>query len=53
MSTSGYVDTNRLSMYYEEAGQGRPLVLLHGAFSGTQSSFGAYKIGVEQADFLG
>ncbi|HEX6348212.1 MAG TPA: alpha/beta hydrolase [Candidatus Dormibacteraeota bacterium] len=42
MSTSGYVDTNGLSMYYEEAGQGRPLVLLHGAFSGSQSSFGAY-----------
>ena len=39
---TGYLDVNGLSMYYQEAGAGRPLVLLHGAFSGTQSSFGKY-----------
>jgi pimeloyl-ACP methyl ester carboxylesterase len=29
---SGYAQINGLSMYYEVHGQGRPLVLLHGAF---------------------
>src|SRR5437763_13883630 len=40
---TGYIDTNGLRMYYQEAGEGRPLVLLHGAFSGAQSSFGDYQ----------
>jgi pimeloyl-ACP methyl ester carboxylesterase len=40
---TGYIDTNGLRMYYQEAGEGRPLVLLHGAFSGAQSSFGNYQ----------
>jgi pimeloyl-ACP methyl ester carboxylesterase len=29
---SGYVDVNGLHMYYEVHGQGKPLVLLHGAY---------------------
>lgn len=32
MSTSGYAPVNGLQMYYEIHGQGRPLVVLHGAF---------------------
>src|SRR6266571_351890 len=39
---TGYLDTNGLQLYYQEEGAGRPLILLHGAFSGTQSSFGKY-----------
>ena len=39
----GYIDTNGLRMYYQEEGEGRPLILLHGAFSGAQSSFGKYQ----------
>ena len=39
---SGHVKTNGLAMYHEIHGEGRPLVLLHGALSATQSSFGAY-----------
>jgi len=39
---SGHIDTNGVRMYYQEGGSGQPLVLLHGAFSGTQSSFGRY-----------
>ena len=37
-----YVPVNGLNMYYEEFGNGpgRPLVLLHGAFSATGTSFG-------------
>lgn len=38
--TSGYVTVNELEMYYEIHGQGQPLVLLHGAFSGIGTSFG-------------
>jgi pimeloyl-ACP methyl ester carboxylesterase len=34
-----YVSVNGLSMYYEIHGSGRPLVLLHGAFSAIGSSF--------------
>lgn len=34
METSGYVPVNGLEMYYEIHGDGEPLVLLHGAFSG-------------------
>ena len=37
---SGYVPVNELSMYYEIHGEGQPLVLLHGAFSGIGTSFG-------------
>jgi pimeloyl-ACP methyl ester carboxylesterase len=37
---SGYVPVNELNMYYEIHGEGQPLVLLHGAFSGIGTSFG-------------
>jgi pimeloyl-ACP methyl ester carboxylesterase len=36
----GYVSVNGLNMYYELHGAGRPLVLLHGAFSAIGTSFG-------------
>ncbi len=43
-ATTGYVAVNGLEMYYEihgeDKGGSRPLVLLHGAFSATDSSFG-------------
>jgi pimeloyl-ACP methyl ester carboxylesterase len=32
MTTNGYAPVNGLSMYYEIHGEGRPLVVLHGAF---------------------
>ena len=35
-----YVSVNGLDMYYEIHGEGRPLVLLHGAFSAIGTSFG-------------
>ena len=35
-----YADVNGLRMYYEIHGDGPPLVLLHGALSGIESSFG-------------
>ncbi len=35
-----YADVNGLGMYYECHGDGSPLVLLHGALSGIDSSFG-------------
>lgn len=38
---SGYLPVNGLEMYYEIHGEGRPLVLLHGAFSAIGTSFGA------------
>lgn len=39
--TTGYVEVNGLSMYYESHGSGGvPLVLLHGAFSSIHNSFG-------------
>lgn len=38
---SGYLPINDLEMYYEVHGEGRPLVLLHGAFSAIGTSFGA------------
>ena len=38
---SGYAPVNGLAMYYEVHGAGRPLVLLHGAFSAIPTSFGA------------
>ena len=37
---SGYISINTLNMYYEIHGEGQPLVLLHGAFSGIGTSFG-------------
>ena len=40
MSTQGYASVNGLQMYYEIHGEGQPLVLLHGAFSGIGTSFG-------------
>jgi pimeloyl-ACP methyl ester carboxylesterase len=40
--SSGYADVSGLRLYYEIHGEGRPLVLLHGALSGIRSSFGAY-----------
>ncbi len=39
---SGYVTVNGLEMYYEIHGEGQPLVLLHGAFSGIGTSFGKF-----------
>lgn len=38
---TGYAPVNGLEMYYEIHGEGQPLVLLHGAFSGIGTSFGA------------
>ncbi len=35
-----YASVNGLNMYYEIHGTGNPLVLLHGAFSGIDTSFG-------------
>lgn len=32
MAESGYAPANGLEMYYEIHGEGRPLVLLHGAY---------------------
>ena len=40
-TTTGTVPVNGLEMYYETYGEGQPLVLLHGAFSAIDSSFGA------------
>lgn len=40
-TASHAVDVNGLHMYYEEAGAGRPLVLLHGGGSTVQTTFGA------------
>ena len=37
---SGTMAVNGLEMYYEIHGEGRPLVMLHGAFSAIGSSFG-------------
>ncbi|HWE24256.1 MAG TPA: alpha/beta hydrolase, partial [Myxococcales bacterium] len=37
---ASYASLNGLRMYYEEHGQGRPLVLLHGGGSTVQTSFG-------------
>ena len=37
---TGYVSVNGLDMYYEIHGTGHPLVLLHGAFSAIDTSFG-------------
>jgi hypothetical protein len=37
---TGYAPVNGLEMYYEVHGTGRPLVLLHGAMSTIETSFG-------------
>jgi pimeloyl-ACP methyl ester carboxylesterase len=37
---TGYVAANGLETYYEVRGAGRPLVLLHGAFSNLETDFG-------------
>lgn len=39
-SVGKYAEVNGLKMYYEVHGEGQPIVLIHGAFSGIQSSFG-------------
>ncbi len=39
-SSSGYASVNGLKMYYEIHGKGTPLVLIHGAGSTIQTSFG-------------
>jgi pimeloyl-ACP methyl ester carboxylesterase len=36
---AGYASVNGLEMYYEIHGAGRPLVVLHGAFSAIGTSF--------------
>jgi pimeloyl-ACP methyl ester carboxylesterase len=41
MDRSAYASVNGLRMYYEEHGEGPPLVLLHGGGSTVQTSFGA------------
>ncbi|MGW5053602.1 alpha/beta fold hydrolase [Actinokineospora sp. NPDC004072] len=38
---NGYAPVNGLQMYYEIHGSGDPVVLLHGALSGIETSFGA------------
>jgi pimeloyl-ACP methyl ester carboxylesterase len=38
---TGYASVNGLEMYYEIHGSGQPLLLLHGALSATETSFGA------------
>jgi hypothetical protein len=37
---SGYAPVNGLKMYYEVYGEGKPLVLLHGAFNTIPMAFG-------------
>jgi pimeloyl-ACP methyl ester carboxylesterase len=50
LAQTGYVDVNGLHMYYETHGQGgTPLVLLHGAFSATGTSFGGLLPGLAAA----
>lgn len=44
-----YVAVNGLNMYYETQGSGRPLVLLHGAFSATGTSFGKLMPGLAKS----
>lgn len=39
-NTGRYAPVNGLQMYYEIHGEGKPLVLIHGAFSAIGSSFG-------------
>ena len=37
---SGYSEVNKLKMYYEIYGEGKPLVLIHGGGSTIQTTFG-------------
>jgi pimeloyl-ACP methyl ester carboxylesterase len=46
---SGYIPVNGHQMYYEIHGTGQPLVLLHGAFSGIGTSFGALLPGLAKS----
>jgi pimeloyl-ACP methyl ester carboxylesterase len=39
--SSGYVDVGRVELYHERHGQGRPIVLLHGAMGTIESCFSA------------
>ena len=48
-NTQGYTSVNGLNMYYEIHGEGQPLVLLHGAFSGIGTSFGRVLPGLAKA----
>jgi hypothetical protein len=41
-SNSGYAPVNGIKVYYEVYGEGRPLVLLHGAFYTIDMNWGAY-----------
>ena len=41
-TTGNYAPVNGLKMYYEIHGEGKPLVMIHGAFSAIESSFGKY-----------
>ncbi|RPI24888.1 MAG: alpha/beta hydrolase [Chloroflexota bacterium] len=45
---TGYAPVNGLQMYYEIHGTGQPLVLIHGAFSGIGTSFGALLPGLSR-----
>ena len=47
---SGHLPVNGLEMYYEIHGPGQPLVLLHGAMSATETSFGALSPGNRAVD---
>ena len=40
LAITGYAPVNGLNMYYEIHGTGKPLVLIHGAYSAIGSSFG-------------
>ncbi len=40
-NSGAYADVNGLKMYYEVHGTGRPLIIIHGAFSAIGSSFGS------------
>jgi pimeloyl-ACP methyl ester carboxylesterase len=46
---TGYVSVNDLQMYYEIHGTGQPLVLLHGAFSAIETSFGQLLPGLAES----
>jgi pimeloyl-ACP methyl ester carboxylesterase len=46
---TGYVPVNGLNMYYEIHGTGKPLVLLHGAFSAIGTSFGRVLPGLAES----
>ncbi len=48
MSKQGYASVNGLQMYYEIHGEGQPLVLIHGAFSGIGTSFGKLLPGLSE-----